>query len=125
MSYAEYAAIAYIVLVTLPVSMQLGVALGRPWGRLTMGGYWKGILPSWARGLALLQAGLLIMMGLAMLDASKLVNLGCPNWAYMASLTITGITFLANAMSPSLLERRLWTPVIALMLVMALVVWPT
>lgn len=116
MTYSGFAAIAYAALATIAIFVQLALAVGKPWGALTLGGRWQGVLPLWLRPLALLQAMLLIAMTVAVMERGQLLKLALPGWSYTTALVITALSLLANAASPSQPERRLWTPVIALML---------
>lgn len=112
-------AFAYAGLAALPMLMHLAVVAGAPLGRLTVGGRFPGRLtPAW-RALALVQAALLGTMAGAVLasagiGASPLAPLFWP------AVGLTMLSLVANAASPSRLERLLWTPVLFLMAAAAL-----
>ncbi|AHM05918.1 hypothetical protein roselon_03679 [Roseibacterium elongatum DSM 19469] len=114
-------AYAYAGLAALPVTMHLAVSAGAPLGRLTVGGRFPGRLPPVWRGLALVQAALLVAMAGAVLARA---GVGWPRLAalFWPAVGITLLTLVANAASPSRPERRLWTPVIALMSAAALAI---
>lgn len=121
---APILAMIYASLTALPVAMQLAVALGAPLGRFTVGGRFAGRLPPLWRGLAVVQAGLLAAMAAAVLDRGGVIALGLPPVAFWLALGMSILTLLANAISPSKPERRLWTPVALAMTATALgVAW--
>lgn len=111
---------AYAVLAALPIAMHLGLAAGAPWGRFTVGGRFAGRLPPLWRGFALIQAALLAGMACAVLDRAGAIALNLPGWVFWVALGVTILSLAANAASPSLPERRLWTPVLAAMTAAAL-----
>jgi hypothetical protein len=108
-------ALAYAGLAALPTAMQLALAAGAPLGRFTVGGRFPGRLPGPWRGLALVQAGLLVCMALVVLGHAGLIGLGLPRWAIWPVLGLTLLTTLANLATPSRPERLLWGPVTVLM----------
>lgn len=115
-------ALVYACLAGFPIGMHLGVAAGAPWGRFTVGGRFPGRLPAPWRGLALVQAALLLAMAGAVLDRAGAIGPGLPGWAFPASGAMTALSLLANAASPSRPERLLWTPVLLAMLTATLAV---
>ena len=125
MNVNGHAALGYVALAILPIFVQLGLVLGAPWGRLTLGGRWPGRLPPAARLVALLQAGLLSAMALAILQGTGGAGLPwhwpLPGWASAAALVVTGVSLVLNALTPSQPERCLWVPVLTCMLVLGLV----
>jgi hypothetical protein len=104
-------AVLYSGLVAFPLSMQLALAAGAPLGRFTAGGRFARRLPPLWRGLALVQAGLLAAMACAVLDRGGAIYLRLPPAAFWLALSVTGLTLLANALSPSAPERMLWMPI--------------
>lgn len=114
------AALLYAALTLLPAVMQIALTAGAPLGRFTVGGRFPGRLPPLWRGLALVQAGLLIGMALVVLDRGGVLPLSLPAWLFWVVLALSLTTFLANAASPSRPERLLWGPVTFAMVVSAL-----
>ncbi|KUF10811.1 hypothetical protein [Pseudoponticoccus marisrubri] len=112
-------ALCYAGLAALPVVMHLAVTAGAPLGRLTVGGRFPRTLPPAWRVLALVQAGLLVTMAGAVLARA---GLGAAPLAplFWPALTLTILSLVANAASPSRPERLLWTPVLSLMAAAAL-----
>ncbi len=105
----------YVACAVPSVAVSVGVALGAPWGRLVMGGRWPGRAPLRGRLLAAAQAILLAAMAAAMVLPATPALL---HWAVVA---LTALSLAANAVSPSRIEARLWTPLLAVMLVAGLV----
>ena len=117
---AQTSAIAYALLALLPIAMQIAVAAGAPLGPYTVGGRFPGRLPPLWRGLALIQGALLGIMAAVVLDRGGVIATPLPPVLFWPVVGLTGLTLLANAASRSPPERRLWTPIIALMLAAAL-----
>lgn len=109
-------AICYAALASLPIMMHIALSAGAPLGRFTVGGRFPGPLPPLWRVLALVQAAILAGMAIVVLDRGAVLSVALPAVLFWLVLGITGLTFLANAASPSRAERRLWTPVILGML---------
>lgn len=107
------------------LAFQLALAAGAPWGALAMGGRFPGRLPPALRVAAVAQAALLAAMAAAV---AARAGLAWPGWAGGDPLwtwLVVGFSTLSigmNAMSPSRGERRLWVPVVAVMLVSSLYV---
>lgn len=108
-------ALTYAGLAVLPVAMHLALAGGAPLGRFTLGGRFPGRLPGRWRGLAVVQAAVLVAMALAVLDRGGLIAAGLPNWSIWSVLGLTLLSTLANLATPSRPERLLWGPVTAAM----------
>lgn len=118
------AAWVYGGLVVVLVGFQICLAAGAPWGHLANGGLHPGRMPPLWRGLALVQGGLLAAMGWAVMSyaAEKGGAGGGLVWAFRAALALTIATTIANWITPSAPERRLWGPVTLVMLISALIV---
>ena len=114
------AAYIYAICAAFPVAMQIALALGAPIGQFANGGRFRGRLPTEWRFLAVVQGALLVGMAWVMLSRASVVAGFLPNWLFWATLILTLLTTVANAISPSRPERRLWTPVTAIMSVCAL-----
>ncbi len=108
-------AITYAIAAALPLAMQLGLILGAPWGRLTLGGRWPGVLPLAVRPFAGLAALLLIWLITVVLDHAGLIAFGYPDWIIWLALALTILTTIANLATPSRPERMLWGPVTLIM----------
>ncbi len=108
-------AVTYAIATALPLAMQLGLILGAPWGRLTLGGRWPGVLPLAVRPFAGLAALLLIWLITVVLDHAGLIAAGYPDWMIWPALALTILTTIANLATPSRPERMLWGPVTLIM----------
>ncbi|TCS63854.1 hypothetical protein EDD52_106122 [Primorskyibacter sedentarius] len=117
---AQTLAIIYAALAALPMAMHIALSLGAPLGRITVGGRFSGRLPCAWRGLALVQAALLLAMGCAVLDRGGVLSTELPDAAFWLALALTLLTALANGITPSRPERMLWGPVTFAMSVAAI-----
>lgn len=112
-------AFAFVLLALAPAGMQVALALGAPFGHLTMGGRWRGRLPPQARALCLIQAGAIALM------AAVLVAVAYDSWPAWAAWPVAGVMALsvaAHIVTPSPAERRLWLPVTTAMAACAVLV---
>jgi len=117
---AVLAAIAYCVAVAPPAVFQLILALGAPWGALTMGGVHPGQLPPALRVNAVLSA--LILCGTALVVCVRAGLVLCDRqddvrrsiWGVVVFCTLEVVL---QALTPSYWERALWLPCVSVMLV--------
>jgi len=123
------AAIAAIMLSAILAgagAFQALLAVGKPWGEWAFGGQMKGALPNRYRMTSLVSIGIYGLqiwhyLGQANLVASPL-NLetsGVVNWLLVGFFTLGT---LMNGISRSKKERNLWTPVLAVSLMLSIVV---
>ena len=122
MNFNGLGAIAYALLALAPITVQLAIAAGAPLGYLTLGGRWPGKLPLFMRPVCILQAALLAGMAATVLTAGGVLDLSWTRSLFWPVMGLTGLTLVSNAASPSRPERRLWVPIILLMLVSAAIV---
>jgi hypothetical protein len=105
------------------IGFQIGLALGRPWGELAMGGRYPGRFTRPMRIAAAVQAAVIAILAVIVVTRAGLIRtpLDAPVliWGVVA---FSGVSLLLNALSRSPGERRLWTPVAAVMLVSSLAV---
>ena len=120
MSLPETASAAFAILAAFPILGQLALVLGAPWGRITLGGRWPGVLPPRLRLAALAQAAILIALTLIALDHGGLLRIGLPPSAIWVTVAVTCVSAVLNNITPSRIERRLWGPVTILMALAAL-----
>jgi hypothetical protein len=119
---AAVAAWIYAVLCAFPLAMQIGLALGAPWGRFANGGRHPGVLPRAWRALAVVQGGLLAAMAWVVLARGDVIAAEVPEALFRAALGLSILTAIANAISPSRPERLLWGPVTCAMAVCAVTI---
>ncbi|BAH40397.1 MAG TPA: hypothetical protein DGD08_10380 [Gemmatimonas aurantiaca] len=100
------------------VVFQLALLAGAPWGALTQGGRTSGVLPDGARAVAAFSAVLLMAF---ILVVRARAGLRVPTWALRTGRFIWGVVaygaigIVANAITPSALERMIWLPVVVVM----------
>ena len=116
------AAWLYAGLTVVVVSFHLAMALGAPWGHLTMGGRWPGVLPPEGRVTAALNAVLLAGLALLVLSRAGMLALPAPGWAIWAIVAFLSVGVVLHIITPSAAERALWLPQLLVMLVCAVVV---
>ncbi len=104
------AAILYAALAVVVALFQIALAAGAPWGHLAMGGRWSGRLPPALRGLALVQAGLMVLMARVVLGQAEVLPMLGPGWLIWPVAAVSALAALANLATPSRAERRLWAP---------------
>jgi hypothetical protein len=118
------AAYLFVVLMVLVSLFQLGLIAGMPWGYLAMGGAYPGVYPLEMRVAAAFQ--IVVYLGLALIVLSRAGVVQRIErfsrrmiWVVVA---LSALSLLMNLATPSPLERLLWSPVAALMLITSLIV---
>jgi hypothetical protein len=125
MDITDLAAIVFAIAAAAVVTFQVALALGAPWGAYAMGGAVPGRFPPALRVAALIQGVLIGGLAIVVLATA---GLALPGFAEAAPLLIWAVVAVAaialvmNAISRSPGERRIWTPVAAVLLVSSLVV---
>jgi len=125
MTYMTIAAIVFTFGTAVLVAFQLSLAMGAPWGELSMGGKYPGRYPQKMRVVAFALAILWIFIALVVLtragmtfenlfETSKIVI-----W-FVFALLFVGV--ILNLITPSKKERILWAPIGIVMLICVLVV---
>ena len=119
------AAIVFACLTAIVVLFQLGLALGLPWGKASMGGKYPGKYPPAMRIVAVLNMVILSGIAIIVLVKADLLFPRLDSFASTAIWFIIGfcaIGTLLNAITPSKIERKLWLPTTALLFVTSLIV---
>jgi hypothetical protein len=119
------AGVVYLVASVAVIGFQLALAAGAPWGELAMGGRYPGRFPPAMRVTAVVQALILAVLALVVLDAVGVVPLGWTDalpWLSWLPVAFAALSVLVNAISPSPRERRLWIPVGVVLLATSLIV---
>ena len=103
----------------------LALAVGAPWGKLTMGGFYGGVLPTKLRITALLQALLIaatiiIVLARANLWFSNLQSLADTSIWFVVALF--AVSTVLNIITRSTWERRMGVPIAGGMFVSSLVI---
>lgn len=114
------AACIYTACVAMPIAMQIALACGAPWGRFANGGRFPAVLPPLWRMLAVVQGALLAAMAWVVLAKGGVITAQVPAALFWATVLLSVLSMIANAISPSRPERLLWTPVTVVMVAAAL-----
>ena len=119
------AALVFVSLALFVAAFQIALALGAPWGPLTWGGRCPGRLPAAMRGVAVGSA--LLLSAFAAIVAVR-AGMMFPAWQPISRVLIwvvvgyCALGVIANAATPSRWERRIWLPVVLVMLASSLLV---
>ncbi|MBK6292253.1 MAG: hypothetical protein IPH85_06455 [Ignavibacteria bacterium] len=121
----EMAAGTFTLLSVLTIGFQIALGLGAPWGRFTLGGKYPDVLPMKARLIPVFSTVVLAFFIAIVLTRAGLIR---PDLLEPSRIAIwLPVTYMAlglglNSVSKSKPERRLWVPVILVMLVCTLIV---
>ena len=119
------AAVIYALATLVVVGFQVALALGAPWGEYAMGGKYPGRFPAPMRVAAVVQAIVLGLIALVVLDRAGLLALGWTAalpWLAWVPVVVALLSAAMNAATRSPMERRLWLPVAIVMLLTSIVV---
>lgn len=120
-----HAALLFVLACTAVAGFQVALVLGMPWGEFTCGGRWRGRLPLLIRIIPLLS---ILLLGLSSLVVLARVQWALPEFheeSHVGAWIVVGYCVLgciANAVTPSRRERRMWLPVVSCMLLASLIV---
>lgn len=118
-------AITFVVLSAFTIGFQIALGLGAPWGKFTLGGKYPDVLPVKARLIPVISTVILALFAAIVLTRAGFMR---PDLLEPSRIAIwLPVTYMAlglglNSISKSKPERRLWVPVIFVMLVCTLVV---
>ena len=124
----QAAAILYALATLAVVGFQLALAAGAPWGEYAMGGRTTGRFPPPMRVAAVIQAVLLGVLALVVLDKAGAISLGWSAalpWLAWVPVVVSVLSAVMNAATRSRVERRLWLPVAIVMLLSSIAVAAT
>jgi hypothetical protein len=117
------AAWAYLLGTAVVVAFQVALALGAPWGERAMGGRWPARLPPAMRAAAAVQAVVLALLAVVVLDAAGILGLGwtaAVPWLPWVPVVVSALSVVMNAATRSAAERRTWLPVALVLLASSL-----
>ena len=126
MSEQEIAVIISVVALVAVGLFQIGLALGAPMGEYAFGGQHPGRLPTRYRVASAISV--LVYLGIAghyLAQIGVLETLLAPNLNSIANWALVGFNALGlimNSISRSVKERKMWVPVLLLMLVCSVVI---
>ena len=121
----QLASILYAIATAAIVGFQVALALGAPWGDRAMGGRYPGRFPPPMRVAAAVQAVVLALLALVVLDAGGVLSLGwvaALPWLAWVPVVVSAVSLVMNAASRSPAERRTWVPVALVLLATSLIV---
>ncbi len=108
------AAYVFVALVLVVCAFQVALAAGAPWGHLAMGGKFPGRFPPVMRVLAVLQCGVLLLLGgIVLIRAGFILE----EWRRIGAALIwvvvglSALSVVMNLATPSKWERIIWGPV--------------
>lgn len=122
-----FTTILYLALLIFTISFQIGLIIGMPWGEWTMGGYNKGALPIRLRFGAFISASILSFFALTISNKINLfgLNISLPSWVSFLIIGFNVLAVIANSITQSPKERKLWQPITIVMLICSLVIFLT
>jgi len=107
------------ILLLIVVLFQLALACGAPWGSIAMGGKYPGRFPKHMRIAALLQLLLLLFIGVIIFTRAGMILPAYLAWSRVAIWGVVAymlVGSILNLITPSKWERRIWAPVVLLLL---------
>lgn len=118
-------AILYLSLLLFTILFQVGLLFGKPWGQWTMGGYHPGKLPIKLRLGALVSIFILLFFALFVVDYTGIFGLqfGFPGFVKWFIIGFNILAVLANSVTKSNKERKLWQPITIAMLLLSLILF--
>ncbi len=121
----EIAAVTFTVLSAFTIGFQIALGLGAPWGKLTLGGKYPDVLPMKARVIPVFSTVILAFFAAIVLTRAGLIRpdlFDASRIAIWLPITYMALGLVLNSITKSKPERRLWVPVILVMLASALIV---
>lgn len=119
---AAFAAKVFAGLIAVAALFQLALALGVPWGEFAMGGAFPRVYPPEMRAAALVQMVALVGCCGVILSRAGLALQGWRQAARWLSWVVVGLLAISlglNLMTPSGIERLIWSPVALALLLTA------
>ncbi len=100
-------------LLVVAAGFQASLALGAPWGAAAYGGGHPGVLPTSLRGTS--AAAVAVSSGVAYVVWSGRLAPPVQRRAYAVLSGVFAVGTVMNAISPSMVEKIIWTPVVGLL----------
>jgi hypothetical protein len=100
-------------LLVVAAGFQASLALGAPWGAAAFGGGHPGVLPTSLRGTS--ATAVVVYSGLAYVVWSGRMAAPVQRRAYAVLSGVFAVGTVMNAISPSMVEKVIWTPVVGLL----------
>ena len=122
---AYFAALVFGFFIAVVAIFQLALAVGLPWGGVAMAGKFPGRFPPSMRAVSFVQTFVLIFLGAIVWTRAGIIF---PQW-YLASekfawgvVAFAVLSFILNLITPIKLERIIWAPVAAILLISSMIV---
>jgi hypothetical protein len=115
-------AIVFIILNTIVIAFQFGLALGMPWGAASMGGKYPGKYPTKMRFLPVFNALTLISINIIVLSKSQVISIISYPFSKILIWVVVAFYFLStilNILTPSKIEK-IWAPVSIILFILSL-----
>ena len=119
------AAYLFSFLTCVVVIFQFALAVGAPWGEMTMGGKFPGQLPPIMRAIAIVQVAILVFLEVIVLTRAGLVfeeYLRLSKSMIWVVVVFCAMGSILNTITSSKKERLLWAPVNIALLICAFAV---
>ncbi|HCY75386.1 MAG TPA: hypothetical protein DHV28_05655 [Ignavibacteriales bacterium] len=107
------------------ILFQLGLTIGMPWGAASMGGKYPGKYPPRMRVVSLINIFITSFIATIVLIKSEIIWLQFKSFANVAIYFVVAFSAVAtilNTITPSKIERIIWAPVAAILLLTSLIV---
>ena len=104
------AAWTYAFIAAVGAVFQIALALGAPWGEMTLGGRYPGRLPTPIRWIAVTQALILTLLAWIVLEAAGKVEGPFESWMVGLPVGISLISAVLNHITKSKKEKKVWGP---------------
>lgn len=115
----------FTFLMMITIAFQLALVAGMPWGELTLGGKYPGVLPKNKRWIPILSV--ILLLTFAIIVETRAGNL-FTEWEKISEIAAwvvvayCGLGVLANSATSSKWERNIWLPVVIAALICSLLV---
>ena len=122
---AYFAALVFGFFIAVVAIFQLALAVGLPWGSVAMAGKFPGRFPPSMRAVAFVQTFVLIFLGAIVWTRAGIIF---PQWYLASEKFVWGVVafavlgFIFNLITPIKLERIIWAPVAAILLISSMIV---
>lgn len=100
-------------LLVVAAGFQASLAVGAPWGTAAYGGGHPGVLPTSLRGTS--AAAVVVYSGLAYIVGSGRLAPAVQRRGYAGLSVVFTVGAVMNAISPSMVEKVIWSPVVGLL----------
>lgn len=118
-------AIMFTILIGIVILFHLCLVIGMPWGKATMGGKYPGKLPNGMRIISVISMIILFILAIIVLAKADLVIYEFKSISSVAIWFVVGFSAIGtilNIITPSKIERNIWGPTTALLLITSIIV---